>query len=258
VTIDPAVLHAAQERADEATRRGALAVILTGSHVRGSAHPESDIDLYCIGSGPDYELSRAGAFLISESWLSASACRAAFLEPRQVGSAIPGWRQAVILADPTGIAAQLQAEAHAWTWDVIGEATLDRWVAEQITGFAEEVHKLVIALERGNALVATAQRSILALRLAFVMAVNERILYDSENDVWDIVSVRLGKRWGDAQRIALSGEGQYRQEACSAALELYALAAARGDALLSREQRAVVRHALRLFAEIPLSSSEAE
>jgi hypothetical protein len=56
---------------------------------------------------------------------------------------VPAWRGARILADPLGEAAHLQSEAHAWDWTLIGDEA-DHWVADQVTGFAEEVHRLVV------------------------------------------------------------------------------------------------------------------
>jgi hypothetical protein len=45
--------------------------------------------------------------------------RASFQSPSDAGGAVPAWRGAVILADPSGEAARLQAEAHAWDWSLV-------------------------------------------------------------------------------------------------------------------------------------------
>jgi hypothetical protein len=242
----PGVLAVATDLAQQACERGARAVVLTGSHARGSAHPESDIDLHCIGTGPSYLLSRTQGFLVSESWRSADSHRAAFHDPGLAGGAVPGWRQALILCDPSGVARRLQDEARHWTWEVIGADTLDEWVADQVAGFAEEVHKLVIALERSRQLEAAVQRSILALRLALVMSVRQRMLYDTENQLWSSVSVALGEPWSVAQREAFALDGVDDLTASRGALMLYRIAASEAAPHCQQEQLDVIQHAVQL------------
>jgi hypothetical protein len=173
---------------------------------------------------------------------AAAGVGAGFRDPRRIATHVPGWRSAVILADPSGVAARLQAEARRWTWDRVVEEC-DEWVAEEIVGWAEEVHKLVGALEHGTAQNAAAQRSLLALQLAGVMAVRRRILYGTENVMWDMVAEAMGEPWASSQAAALSMRGEPLEASCRAALRLYALAAAAGWPLLDRRQRGVVGQA---------------
>jgi predicted nucleotidyltransferase len=63
-------LQVAQMETKELIEQGAEAVILTGSHARGDAHPESDIDLRVVGDGPSSWLKRREEFLISPAWLT--------------------------------------------------------------------------------------------------------------------------------------------------------------------------------------------
>ena len=77
----------------------------------------------------------------------------------------PIWREAVVLHDPNGKAGALIEDARAWTWGPL-ERRCDGWVAEEITALAEEVHKLVVALQAGHRTTAAVQRSVLALRPA--------------------------------------------------------------------------------------------
>ena len=55
VEIDPRVRAAAERAVQE---DGALAVILFGSHARGEARPDSDVDLAVIGDGEPIEAKR--------------------------------------------------------------------------------------------------------------------------------------------------------------------------------------------------------
>jgi predicted nucleotidyltransferase len=222
--------------------QGAKAVIIAGSFVLGEATRDSDIDLYVIGIGPDYQLFRRGGFLISISYRTPDAVRSSFREPLQVGSVIPGWRQAVILEDPEGLARELQREAEQWTWDVVGAESCDRAVAEEIVGLAEEVHKLVASCDARRTWLAAVQRNVLASHLAFPLSIYFRILYGSENLLWELVASRMNERWKRVQENALGLECAF-QDSCAAALELYWMAVRETWELMSSEQREVVAHA---------------
>jgi hypothetical protein len=97
-------------------------------------------------------------------------------------------------------------------------------VAEKATGYAEEVHKLAAALRNGNRPLAAGQRSLLAVHLAPVVAVHRRILYGSENHLWDLVSGAMGEGWHELQSAALGLGGEGFERTCAAALGLYGLA----------------------------------
>lgn len=179
----------------------ARAAWLAGSHARGEAGEHSDIDLGLLadaGAGPGYRLERRDGYLLSIAWTTVDASRASFDDPALLGAAVAGWRRAVIIRDPDGIAAELKQGALEWDWARAGDRA-DRWVAEQVTGYAEEVHKLVAAVERADGWTTAAQRSVLALRLPVVLSVHLRLLYDSENVRYRLVAEAQGEPWaGDA------------------------------------------------------------
>jgi hypothetical protein len=231
-----------EHRADDLMRQGAQAVVLIGSRVRGDAHPESDVDVVVIGDGTDYGLKRSDGYLFSISWRSADRWRAAFDAPNEAGGAIPGWRGARIMRDPEGVAAALQAEAQAWTWHRI-DGACDTWVAEQITGWAEEVHKLIAAMAYERLFAAAVQRNLLATHLAPTLAVHFRLLYDSQNVLWDLVAEKMGEDWSIVQGQAFSAPVGYFIASCQAALTLYVLAAREVYPLLDARQRDVVDYA---------------
>lgn len=257
-TPDPAIRALALDEADRLTASGACAVLLTGSHVSGRAGAQSDVDLYAIGSGPAYSLHLNGARLVSVSWCSPDEVRAAFVDPGQVGQVIPGWRNAWIIADTSGVAAALQQEAIAWSWDLIGAARLDAWVAEEVTGFAEEVHKLISARGRGDVISAAVQRSILALRLAPRLAVHHRWLYQTENALWAGMNERLGSSWTTAQLAALGISPCTLDETLDAALDLFALAVSDTWRTMDERQREVCRATLAVSTRrVPKSAGHA-
>lgn len=241
--VQPTVLTVAEEVAGELMEAGARAVVLTGSHARGDATPQSDLDLYVIGDGPDYRLERRHEYLVSVSWRIEQHVIQAFESPSDVGGLVPGWRQAVVLVDPSGVAAGLIDRANAWAWDVIGNDRLNEWVAEQLTGYAEEVHKLVSHIERQKLQFAAVERSVLALRIPMIMAVHKRILYDSENDLWDLVADRMGVEWSKNQSAALGLTERPFDEGCDGALALYVTACEEVSDLFDARQKVVVGHA---------------
>jgi hypothetical protein len=243
-TLDDARGVAART-AEELMADGARAVVLVGSVAHGRARPTSDVDLVALGAGPADRLVHRDGWQVSVSWRTPDEVRARWHRPAEAGAAVRAWRTAVILADPAGEALRLRAEAAGWDWSLIAPAA-DRWVAEQVTGYAEEVQRLVGQAADGSPRAAAVMRSLLAVHLATVLAVHHRILYDSENHLWDLVSDREGPQWTIAQDRALGVVPVSSPTAMRAALDLYALTADRTAHLLDAEQAAVVNHALDL------------
>lgn len=233
----------AREVADELVEEGAEAVVLVGSHARGDAGPQSDVDVLIIGPRTfSFRLERRRGLLVSVTRRPVEAYRRELTDPGFVCAAVPGWREAVVLHDPHGTAAALIGEARGWTWGPL-ERRCDGWVAEEVCSLAEEIHKLIAALRGGRLTTAAAQRSVLAVRLAGVMAVRRRILYGSENHLWDLVSDAMGEGWRVAQSATLGLGDEGFEETCRAALRLYDLAADEVDHLLDERQQRVVSHA---------------
>jgi predicted nucleotidyltransferase len=227
----------------ELVGEGAVAVVMTGSYARGNATDLSDLDLMVVGDGPAYALDVRDGVLVAQSWASEDAHRARLRSPPEVGSSVLGWREAVVLHDPEGVAAELKRHAVGWGWEQL-DPGCDEWVAEELVGFAEEVLKLAAALHSGHTLTAAVQRDLLALRLAPILAVHHRLLYGSENVVWEQVGGRMGEEWQRAQAVAFSTGGESLELSCAASLRLFRLAIDCVAALLDDRQSAVVRHAL--------------
>ena len=232
---------------------GAEAVVLFGSWVRNEAYSESDLDIHAIGRGPRYRLERCQDFLVSVSWATARQHRQAFKDPSKVGGIILCWRNAVVIYDAQSIAEGLKEEAQRWRWECLEKQT-DRWVAEELTGYAEEVHKLVGNLHLGRRSTASVQRSLLAIHMAPILAVHHRILYDSENRLWELVSAKMGTGWTKVQNAALGMGDQNFEETCRAALHLFALASREIEGTLNKTQHDVVAHACEI-AGYPLRKS---
>jgi len=241
-------LAVARLAAQELAGDGAEAAVLVGSHARGDAGPESDLDVLAVGPRTfSYRLERRGGLLVSVSSRSPDAYRDEMADPGSVCTAVPGWREAVVLHDPNGEVRALIEEARAWTWGPL-ERRCDGWGAGEITALVEEVNKLVAALRAGQHTTAAVQRSVLALRPAQVLAVHRRTLYGSENRLWDLVAEAMGEGWRLAQSAALGLNGEPFEETCRAALKLYGLAVDNVYQLLDERQRGVANHARLLAA----------
>jgi hypothetical protein len=124
-----------------------------------------------------------------------------------------------------------------WNWDRIGDERLNRWVAESVTGYAEEVLKLRGALERDDRLLADVMRSVLAIRLAPILAVHHRLVLPTEDAIWGGVADVVGEGWRVAQARALAGSAD-------AAIELFRLAVEGVMDVLDDRQRPVVEGVL--------------
>jgi hypothetical protein len=241
------VLQTARTFSRKLIGQRAEAVVLFGSWVRNDAYKESDLDINVVGRGSHYTLERYQGFLVSTSWATARQVRQAFKNPSQVGGVIPAWRNGLIIHDPHGIAKALKQEAERWQWDSLGKRA-DRWVAEELTGYAEEVHRLVGNLQLRRRSAASVQRSVLAIRMAPILAVHHRILYETENQLWDLVSERMGADWAQLQSVAFGEGGQSFEETCRASLNLYSSTAREVIHLLNQQQRQVVAHACEIAA----------
>ena len=90
--------------------------MLVGSYARGDAGPESDLDV--LAGGDEAYLPRLDlreGLLVSVSVEPFAAHRESFELSELVCEAVPGWRDAIVLYDPKGLAASLVREAKEWT-----------------------------------------------------------------------------------------------------------------------------------------------
>jgi hypothetical protein len=226
----------------------AIGVALFGSVAAGTDHPHSDIDLVVAAhTDPGIRVRQVEGRMVTLSRKTPAELEAAFTHPWEAGAAVAAWRTARILTDPEGVMNRLQAQAATWTWDGIAAAA-DQWAASELVGLAEEIHKIagMLALDRPRA--AAANRALVHLSLAAPLAVAHRILYGSENDLWDAVADAEGPAWARAWDDAAGVTGPGHRDGCLAALDLYRIAADRLAHHLDANDRAVVDTARHLAA----------
>jgi predicted nucleotidyltransferase len=246
VDMNEYVMKVVKSFSQRLIKRGAEAIVVFGSWVRGDAYKDSDIDIRIMGKGgPPYRLHRYKDLLISISWTTLNQERRAFRNPSKIGGVVPAWRNAVILYDPNGTAETLQKEARDWRWEIITDKA-ERWIAEELTGFAEEVHKLVGNMQLKRKKAVSVQRYLLAIYIAPLLATYHRIFYDSENQLRDMVSAKMGYKWNKTQSTAFGEDGSSFEEGCQAALRLFSLTAEETKHLLNRRQYEVVAYACKI------------
>jgi predicted nucleic acid-binding protein len=186
-----------------------VAFALTGSMARGEATRYSDVDLLRFTLTPpeaDYErytLLMRDEWLVSLSTATIAAKHAELTHPAAALFAVAGLRQMRILDDPLGALTQLQGEAHAFSWQQL-QAEADTHVSETVLGVAEEVSKVLGALERQDESAAAYGTLGLVNGLTRAMAIHHRLLIVSENTYFVQVQAAMGSKseWTRLFRLA--------------------------------------------------------
>jgi predicted nucleotidyltransferase len=239
--VDEEIRALAERVSRRLVEQGAKATLLTGSHARGNARPDSDVDVFAVGEGPSGWMEVADGRLVSVYWWSAEETRRRMLDPEFAVLAVRAWRDGILLDDPTGVGVELQREANEWTWEKI-EREADAWVAEKLAVWAEYVMKLAAAVGANRRLDAGAIRAQLVVELAELFAVRRRVVEESENGFWETLADLGGGRWRTAlERALLDGD----EEAANAGVvELFTLLVEDTRESLDERQQAVVAHGL--------------
>jgi len=242
-----------------------VAFALTGSMARGEATRYSDVDLLRFTLTPleaDYErytlLMRDG-WLVSLSTATIAAKRAELSHPSSALFTVAGLRQMRILDDPLGALAQVQGEAHAFSWQRL-QAEADTHVSETVLGVAEEVCKILGALEREDESAAAYGMLGLVSGLTRAMAIHQRLLISSENTYFAQVQEAMGHKseWTRLFRLAAGFEVGMANAApfatrARAGLTLYRETVAQMRHLLPKRHVPVVDMALTAIAQAGLA-----
>jgi hypothetical protein len=182
---------------------------LTGSVAGGEATRHSDVDLLSFTLTPPqaeherYALCPRDGWLVSLSIATIAAKRAELERPATALFAIAGLRQMRILEDPIGALAQLQREAQACSWKQLARAA-DTHVSETVLGVAEEVCRVLGALERQDESAAANGTLSLVSGPTRAMAIHQGLLITSENSYFAQVQEAMGSgsEWTRLLRLA--------------------------------------------------------
>jgi hypothetical protein len=228
------------------------AIALLGSHARGDAGPFSDVDLLRLLAAGAPELPDNGTHLVDGQLVNVGSATPAdtaswFERPEKAVSHIAGLRVARALVDRDGALAELQARAHAFVWDAAMQGRADRWASRQLVGWAEEAHKGLEGLRRGDVGRLLNARHGCSWGLNHVMQVQRGVLVSGDNAVYDEVGAALADQpeWLRLRRLAFgledgAGVAPTIADQVRAGLRLYALTAELLDAALQPEDRPII------------------
>jgi len=249
VPVLPDVLIA--DLAAEFTDADTIGMLLVGSYARGDATPHSDIDLIRFTAAlPEadadrYTLAYREGHLVSLSTTTVDAKRAELGRPETAIWAVPGLRQARLLFDRDGALAALLGEAHAFRWELL-QAEADAYVSYNVMGLAEEVHKVLGALAKGDEAVALYGTWGLVAGLLRAMIVQRGVLIRTENTYFQQAQEAAGpdSAWSRAFRVAVGLEMATAVTRAAVALRLYHETATLLAPALQPQHLAVIRGAL--------------
>lgn len=188
-----------------------VALALTGSYPRGEATRHSDVDLLrFVETEPTrerdrYRLSVVAGRLVSLSTTTLASKRTELARPETAIWAVEGLRQARILVDRDGELGALLAQARAFVWTPDLRRAADSYASEMLAGLAEEVCKLLGALQTGDDSAAVYATLGLQQGLTRAALVAHGVLLRSEN-AYFAESLRLdgaGSRWERLLRVVI-------------------------------------------------------
>jgi hypothetical protein len=189
--------------------RDVIGAGVTGSYARGQESKYSDVDVdIFVSKQPEneydqYTLKYWDSTLISLKYTLLEDERAALTNPRRAIWAVPGLSGMRILLDKDGSLAELQKAARRFDFSPLQPAA-DEFAAEQIMGYAEEVHKILSGLDRGHESTVLYAVSGLVDGMLNAIAVQRGIMIVSENRYLDLIQESVGRdsKWTRAFRTA--------------------------------------------------------
>jgi len=235
-----------------------LGVGIVGSYSRGQESKYSDVDFdIFVSKVPDnpydrYTLRYWDGKLVSLKYTLLDDERSALTNPRRAIWAVPGLRGMKIVLDKDGSLTALQQAAHVFDWSSLQSAA-NEYAAEEVTGCAEEVHKILNGLARGHESTVLYATWGLVNGMLSAVAVQRGLMIVSENRYFDLIQDSVGRnsQWTRAFRAAwgLDPNASQYQSRGTAALMLYRLTAAMFDELIPEKHRDVVNTTMHLIRE---------
>lgn len=237
---------------------GVRAVVLMGSHARGSAGPFSDVDLVRFLQNEDTALPDGGSHLVDSrlvvvSDVTPTEVERSFTRPEVAVETIAGLRSGRALVDEDGFFRGLQQRALSFEWDDAMQEKADRWASQQMVGWIEEVHKGLEGLRSHDTGRLLHARFGCSWGLARVMCVHRGILLSGDNALYDEVTADVGPNstWTRLCRAAygIEPERSSLQEQVRAGLELYRRTAVMLAEIILPEHQSLVTNTLTLIED---------
>jgi hypothetical protein len=205
------------------------ALVLMGSYARGNPGPFSDVDLVRFTHEEVAELPGNGSHLINGrllvvSQVTPSQVEAGFTQPEVAVEVIAGLRTGKPLIDKNNSFATIQQHAHAFQWDDTMQAKANAWASQQLVGWAEEAHKGLEGLRRGDPGRLLHAQFGCSWGLTRVMCVQRGILLTGDNSLVAQVTETVGleSEWSRLCQQAFGlNEAYFLEDCVRAGLRLY-------------------------------------
>ncbi len=228
------------------------AILLVGSYARGEAGRYSDVDVLRLVEGPPEDAGSRlwHGKLVSVSNVERSALEIKFTQPQEAIEIVAGLRLARVLRDKDGSAHALLERARAFIWTPELQRKADRWASVQLVGWAEEAHKGLAGLQKGDPGRLLNARFGLSWGLARVMRVQRGLLARSDNSfLTDLEGIFAGTRWLRLLHESYGLTDLSLAEQVRAGLELYCLTAELLDAVLQGTDRPLIENTVHLIRQ---------
>jgi predicted nucleotidyltransferase len=214
---------------------GVNALVLTGSHARGTAGVFSDIDLirYIEQAAVLSPSAGDGSYLIEGILVTIASVTAARIEdwfsrPEVAVTVIAGLRTARPLLDRGDTFAAVRRRAQAFVWDAAMQQKANHWAGQQMVDLIEDAHKGLEGLRRDDTGRLLNSRVSCSWLLTRLVGVQRGVLLTSDNGFYDEIGAAVGpdSEWVRLRRTAFgigapAGKGPSLREQVIAGLRLY-------------------------------------
>lgn len=240
---------------------GVDALVLMGSHARGTQQRYSDVDLARFTNAHGHGRTRAFQGLIGDQLvivndLGDAAVEDIFTQPEVACSYLAGLRHGQALCDRQGVFARIQARAQAFTWDAAMQAKANAWASEELMGWGEDMRKGLAGLFANDIGMLLNARFASSWGLSRIMQVQRGVLLASGNDFFDAVNMamELDSAWVRLRQLVFAittpqGYTPALREQVLAGLLLYRETARCLQGVLRQEDEDVIWQTVQLIEE---------
>ncbi len=187
-----------------------LGVVLAGSFARGEGGLFSDVDIRCyvrqppVNAAEVYTMQYLDGYLVSFYLTTLVEEYASLRIPQKAIWAVPGLRQMRILLEKDGSISTLKEAAVKFTWEPL-QAAADAYASWNLSGFAEETHKILSGLAERNESKTLNATAGLIHGLATTILVQRGVLIPTENAYLDLAQDTAGRAsaWTRQFRLAI-------------------------------------------------------